>query len=193
MKKINPEFLIIALLVLSDTAAVSAGGVVMKQRSGGAQKNKQQQQIQIERQRQLIIQQQQQEIQQLKEEVKPEDIKDIVDIADILKSLETSSRAWELMIDAEAKEMVIQHFIDTFKQQNALIRKPARTYVPMIDGMAAGQPEMLENPFENILRLTAIMEYDFDVGQDKDELAKKILGEKAYIENKKRLSKSSSD
>lgn len=160
-----------------------------KQRAGEAKKVKQQQQIQIERHRQLILQQQVVELEIIKEDVAPQEIKDIVDISDIFKALETSSKAWVLMIDAEAKEMVVQHFIDTFRQQNAVIRKPAHTYVPLIDEMARNQPQMLENPFENILRLTAIMEYDFDIGQDKDALAKKVLGEKAYIENKKRLAK----
>ena len=175
---------------LAGSSLVFAGGAIMatKQRSGGAKKAKQQKQIQIERQRQLIMQKQVVELELIKEEVPPEDIKDIVEIADIYRSLGTSSKAWGLMIDTEAKEMVVQHFIDAFREQNAIILKPARAYVPIIDGMAAGQPEMLENPFENILRLTAIMEYDFDIGQDKDALARKLLGEKAYIENKKRLS-----
>ena len=54
--------------------------------------------------------------------------------------------------------------------------------------MADGNGAMLKNPFKDILRLVAIMEYDFDNGQDKDEMARRILGEKVYQENKKRIS-----
>jgi hypothetical protein len=37
------------------------------------------------------------------------------------------------------------------------------------------------------LQILAITEYDFDNGMDKDALAKQVLGEAGYEENKKRI------
>ena len=39
----------------------------------------------------------------------------------------------------------------------------------------------------NILKIAAILEYDFETGEDKDLLARKFLGEKLYLQNKQRL------
>ena len=43
-------------------------------------------------------------------------------------------------------------------------------------------------PFEQLLQTVAVVEYDFDNGQDKDAMAKKVLGEQGYLKNKQRLS-----
>ena len=188
-------FILIFLILAFDTATASAGAAVMatKQRAGkGKQQAQRQQQqiqvqrqVQIERQRQIMIQQQQ-EVVEIEADIPMEEVKDIVSLQDIYNSLATSSRAWTLIMDEQAKEIVVQHFIDKFRETNAVIRKPASTYVSLIDGMASSQPE---TPFENVLRIAAVMEYDFDIGQDKDALARKALGEKLYLENKKRLAK----
>ena len=46
---------------------------------------------------------------------------------------------------------------------------------------------MLERPFGELLQILAIVDYDFDNGMDKDRLAKQVLGEVGYDENKKRF------
>ena len=42
-------------------------------------------------------------------------------------------------------------------------------------------------PFDQVLQFVAIIEYDFNNGQDKDEMAQKLLGEEGYLRNKRRL------
>ena len=58
----------------------------------------------------------------------------------------------------------------------------------MIDGMALENPEMLAQPFVNILQVVAVLEYDFDNGENKDAMALKVLGSKeAVMKNRERL------
>ncbi len=112
---------------------------------------------------------------------------EIADISDVLKSLENSSHAWALIIDVEPKTFIVKSYVDFFAKQGARISKPAEFYVQMIDGMAQQNPQMLDNTFEDMFRVLAIIEYDFDIGADKDELAKKILGADGFRANKERL------
>ena len=111
----------------------------------------------------------------------------VVEMNDILKSLETSSKAWSMIIDREPKTFIVLKYIDYFKSQKILIKKSADYYVDLIDGMATQDPAMLQNPFKNILQLVAILEYDFDNGQDKDKMVIGVLGKEGYLQNKKRL------
>ena len=46
---------------------------------------------------------------------------------------------------------------------------------------------MLDRPFGELLQIAAIVDYDFDNGMDKDELARKVLGEAGFEANKKRF------
>jgi len=70
-----------------------------------------------------------------------------------------------------------------------MIRKPASNYVDIIDALVQNNPDIVYNSFKDIMKIVAIIEYDFDNGQDQDILARKILGEQAYQQNKKRLGK----
>jgi hypothetical protein len=111
----------------------------------------------------------------------------VVEMADVLKSLETSSTAWPLMIDREPKAFILSKYIDYFKTQGAAIKKPIDYYIDILDGMTAQDPAMLENPFKNVFQLVAILEYDFDNGQNKDRMIVNLVGKEAYLQNKKRL------
>ena len=53
--------------------------------------------------------------------------------------------------------------------------------------MMAQEKEILKNPFESVFQLVAILEYDFDNGQDKNKLLINLLGKDGYLKNKKRL------
>jgi hypothetical protein len=117
----------------------------------------------------------------------PEEPQDVVDINQIITELDITSEIWPLIMDAEPKVMIIDHYIKRFAQQRTSIRKEPAFYVQMIDSMILGNPEMLKTSLENILKVAAIAEYDFDNGQDKDRMARQILGEAVYQENRKRL------
>jgi len=72
-------------------------------------------------------------------------------------------------------------------KEGIYIRKPAENYVEMITHMSTQNPDVLSHPFDSVLRMAAIMEYDFDNGQNPDDLARKVLGPEAYEINRQRL------
>ena len=123
----------------------------------------------------------------LKEPVDPAEVKDIVDLSQLTDSLKTSSEAWDMIISPDDKALVVNEFIKEYAAQGVTIKKPGEFYANVIDQMAAGSQEMLAMPFERVLQVVAVMEYDFDNGQNPDALAQKILGPQFYAKNKERL------
>lgn len=121
------------------------------------------------------------------ESVDPSQIEDVVDISEVWQSLEKSSRAWTLLIDRQAKIMTVDEFISRFRKQGVRIGKPGQFYAQMVEDLASQNPRMLEAPFQQIIQMLAVMEYDFDNGTDRDALARKVLGLQVYEQNKKRL------
>ncbi|MDD3375029.1 MAG: hypothetical protein PHY73_04830 [Candidatus Omnitrophica bacterium] len=115
------------------------------------------------------------------------EIVEVADMSDVLTALETSSKAWPLIADIEPKLFIVASYIDFFREKGVIIKKSPEFYVDMIDGMAQESPQMLENPFEFVLQVLAIIEYDFDAGIDKDEMALKILGPEGFKSNKQRF------
>lgn len=118
------------------------------------------------------------------------EVKDEVDLSQMVEALQSSSRTWDFIISQQDKQIVIQAFIDRYSQQGVTIQKPAGYYANFIDEMAKNSPEMLAMPFDRVLQVVAVMEYDFDNGQNKDALAQRILGQSFYEKNKQRLMKS---
>jgi tRNA(Glu) U13 pseudouridine synthase TruD len=103
-----------------------------------------------------------------------------------------NSNVWSQMVDREPKEITVKRYIELFAQQGVYIRKSAGYYVDMIDNMAKSNPDMLNNPFRDLLRIVSILEYDFDNGQDREELVKQVLGQKGYERNLERVRNSNS-
>ena len=204
-------FVVLTVLIfqLIDISYVFAGGAAMQR--GRPQPGGQKQQMQQQAMQQQAIQRQamqQQAVQRLQQEavqkniaiqanvhniqsmVPPsqEEVKDVVDFNQLIQVLEKSSRPWNLIIDQEAKEMVVAQFMKQYYQQGTQIHKSPVYYVPLIDDMSVKSPQILAQPFPQVLRMIAVLEYDFDNGQDKDAMALKILGSpQALAANKKRL------
>jgi len=112
---------------------------------------------------------------------------EVVEMADILKSLETSSKAWPLIVDRQPKGFIIYKYIEYFKKKGIIIKKPVEEYIPLIDSMIAENPKIVKNPFKNVFQLVAILEYDFDNRQNKDQMIKELIGTDGYLKNKQRL------
>lgn len=108
-------------------------------------------------------------------------------IGEVWQELETSSYIWLKIMDMHGKEITVSRQKELFRAQGAVITKPSFFYVELIDRMARENPDMLKAPFKDVLRVLAIMEYDFDIGRDKDELARQVLGEDIYWTNRQRL------
>ncbi len=114
-------------------------------------------------------------------------IEQVSDIQDVLRSLEQSSRVWPLIADREPKAFIVNEYIQRFRSQGAMLRLPPEHYVDLIDAMTSQDPQALDLPFAQILQVVAVLEYDFDNGQNKDVLAQQILGQEAFIANRQRL------
>lgn len=117
----------------------------------------------------------------------------VVDFRQLAQSLHGSSQAWMLIVNDQDKEVVVQEFMNKFGEVGIKINKPAAHYVDFIDAMAQRSPPVLDLPFERVLEVAAVMEYDFDNGQNKDVLARKVLGEQIYEKNKERQLADSAD
>ena len=87
--------------------------------------------------------------------------------------------------------MLVSHYIEEYRQQGVIINNPPSHYVSMVDVMSQNAPDMLAQPFPVILMVMSVMEYDFDNGQNKDAMARQMLGERSYYQNKERLMKRS--
>jgi len=122
----------------------------------------------------------------------PSDVKEVVDLSEVWKKLDTRSTVWKLLIDDQAKLLTVSEFIDRFHKQGVKIIGPPTHYVEMIDQIVAQNPDMLNRPFGELVQIVAIVDYDFDNGMNKDELARKILGEQGFEENKKRFTQQAS-
>ena len=194
----NFVFIFIAFLLIVKDA--SAGGAAAATKNRGQVQAQQQRMMQQQIQERMIQERlQHQQIQghlkvipreqdiNVEFDVPVEQVAEVVEIGRVWESMAQNSRAWDLMIDQVAKEATVMHYIQGLAQKGVIIQNPPAFYVENINGLAAQNPELLEQPFENVLTMVAIMEYDLNNGQDKDALARKMLGEKGYMANKKRL------
>jgi hypothetical protein len=110
-----------------------------------------------------------------------------VDLVEVWKKLDKKSFIWNAMEDQQAKLLTVSEYIGRFQKEGVKISAPPDHYVQMIDQVAKSNPQMLQRPFGEVLQIMAIVDYDFDNGMDKDALAKAVLGEAGYEQNKKRF------
>jgi len=82
----------------------------------------------------------------------------------------------------KAVETVMSMFKD---RENVAMMKSADFYVRRTDEMLKANPSFGLN-LPTILKILAVMEYDYYNGQNKDELARQVLGEMLYEQNKRR-------
>lgn len=114
-------------------------------------------------------------------------IQQIVGANELYAKLDENAQAWRLIIDNQAKVMTVNEYIERFRREKVVIGQPPSYYAHMIDEMSQQNPQLLNRPFKDIIQLLAVMDYDFDVGMDRDLLARKVLGESMYLANRKRL------
>lgn len=185
------SLLIIAVMFFF-TNQTFAGGAVARRRqmSGGnpqaQQQQMQQQQMQQLRQQQLIAIQQQVQAQQavLDEQRGPEEV---MDLATLSEELTKSSEVWTRIMDNQVKAQIVVTYINWYHQQGIVLQKSPGEYLYLLDSASMENPSMFELPFADVLRLLAIMEYDFNNGMNKDQMVVATFGQNFYQQNKKRL------
>ncbi|MDP2653581.1 MAG: hypothetical protein Q8Q08_06050 [Candidatus Omnitrophota bacterium] len=188
-------FSIFHLLFSIFVSFTHAGGAAaqMKQQRGRQQSIQQQQQMILQKQKmekELRQRAHEEERKKARADARAVDseVVEEADLKDILASFEMSSRAWPLVIDREAKAVVVSYYIERFRRQGVTINKSSFFYADMVDSMVQATPDMLTQPLENIIRVLAVLEYDFNNGQDKDGMAFKVLGNREAVKaNRQRL------
>ena len=113
---------------------------------------------------------------------------EVAALADVIAALNQTAENWTLLVDTAAKETIVTYYVHEFQQQGIGILKPAEYYVNVIDGMSQQSPDIFKHPFSQVLQIVAVMEYDFNNGQNPDDMAYQILGSKeAVMQNRQRL------
>lgn len=87
---------------------------------------------------------------------------------------------WNLLPPDSKKRAVEASILVYRNRDNAAILNPAEGYVTRIDDSIKNNPQLQGLDLMQLLKILAVMEYDFYNGQNKDALAKEILGEKMY-------------
>lgn len=110
-----------------------------------------------------------------------------IGMQELWSALDKSARPWAQIIDREIKLLTVSEFIDRFRKNGIVIAHSPGEYVGKIDALTTNNPDMLKSPFGNLLSYAAIVDYDFDNGHNKDELARQILGDANFWANKRRI------
>lgn len=105
---------------------------------------------------------------------------------DMMNQLSRNMALWGQM-NLEEKKQAVSAVIAIYKSRdNVAILNSSDSYVSRIDETLASDPSVINLDILTVLRILAIMDYDYYNGQDKEKLAKETLGEKAYVENQRR-------
>ncbi len=109
-----------------------------------------------------------------------------MEFEDMMTELMGSMEVWDDLAPAQ-KVQAVRAMMQVFQQtENAVIRQPPEFYVPRIEAMLQENPEF-PHGLPAMLKVLAVMEYDFETGEDKDVLAREVLGERLYALNKQRF------
>jgi hypothetical protein len=110
---------------------------------------------------------------------------------DMMNQLSRNLTLWE-RLGAGEKRQAVDAVIGLYKNRdNVAILNTGDFYASKIDETLRSTPSVANMDIMTMLRVLAIMEYDFYNGENKDELARKTLGEKGFAENQTRRQMSS--
>lgn len=98
----------------------------------------------------------------------------------MMNALTENLKIWS-SLSAENKKKSVEVAISLFRdRENSAILQPAAFYVTQIDQGLNANPQMQQADILSIVKMMAVMQYDFYNGQNKDTLAKEVLGEQMY-------------
>lgn len=90
-------------------------------------------------------------------------------------------------LNAAEKKQAVEAVIGLYKNRdNIAILNTGEFYVGKIEETLKNNPPVAGTDIMTLVRILAVMEYDFYNGQNKDALAKEVLGEKGFADNKMR-------
>ncbi len=104
----------------------------------------------------------------------------------MMNQLSVNSLLWG-QLNQEDKKKAVDAVIGLYKvRDNIAILNSADFYARRVDETIAGDPGVANLDLPQIIKILTVMEYDFYNGQNKEELAKKTLGDKMYEANRLR-------
>lgn len=117
---------------------------------------------------------------------KKEEKKKDLSLQEKMDGMMVSAAGWsDLKVDE--KKQAVGLIVDLYKvRENSAILKPSDFYVSKIDENLAKDASMATLGLPGIIKVLAVMEYDYYNGQNKEELAQKVLGPQLYDENRKK-------
>ena len=105
---------------------------------------------------------------------------------EMMNKLTVSLQGWN-QLNQDDKLKAVDAVISLYKvRENSAILNSGSFYVKKVDDTLAGDPSVLNMNLPTVMKILSVMEYDFYNGQNKDELARQILGENGYEANKSR-------
>ncbi|HNV86812.1 MAG TPA: hypothetical protein PKL97_07630 [Candidatus Omnitrophota bacterium] len=102
-----------------------------------------------------------------------------------MTQLYTSTGRWFELTRADKIKAVETVFALFKDRENVAIIKTPEFYVDRTDAMLRSNPALGLN-LPTVLKILAVMEYDFYNGQNKDQLARDTLGPQLYEQNRRR-------
>lgn len=104
----------------------------------------------------------------------------------VMTQLSQNMVLWASMSQGE-KKTTVEAVINLYKnRENAAILNGADFYTNKINDTLRTNPPVANLNIMTLVRILAIMDYDFYNGQNKEELAQQTLGERAFKENQAR-------
>ena len=95
---------------------------------------------------------------------------------ELINRFDQSSELWPQIQDQRAKALILSRYIDLYQQFDIVIEKSPLHYANLIDSMARKNPGMLTQPLDQLLRVVAILEYDYNNGENKGRIGQKYFG-----------------
>ncbi len=101
-------------------------------------------------------------------------------ISQMMTALSQNLAVWPSLSSENKKQSVEAAKLFYRDAQNTAILRPAEFYAQQIDDGLRTNPEMRNADIMTVLRMMAVVEYDFYNGQNKDALAKEVLGAEVF-------------
>ena len=106
---------------------------------------------------------------------------------ELMSQLSRNMSLWERLNMTEKKAAVDGVLLLYKNRDNVAILNNAEFYAGKIDETLRTNPMVVNLEIMTMIKILAIMEYDFDNGTDKDALARQVLGAEQFESNRKRV------
>lgn len=106
-------------------------------------------------------------------------------IEDVLRELFDNMSSWKNLRQND-KIYAVDQTLGLFRdRENAAILNSANFYAAKIDALLEGNPPMEAFALYTMVKIAAVMEYDYYNGEDKETVAQEVLGPQLYEINKR--------